>query len=92
MKTNDVTGRFSEGEVGFGIEMGRPGVSTSFKDVEKVTTVLASKVEFESKNPVTSLIDVKTGRLKNQSVLKERPPSAIIERPQKTGYQDIKPP
>jgi ketopantoate reductase len=47
--------------------------------VEKVTTVLASKVKFESKNPVTSLIDVKTGRLKDQSVLKERTLSAIIE-------------
>jgi len=36
MKTNDVTGRFVEGEVGFAVEMGRPGVSTSFADVEKV--------------------------------------------------------
>jgi hypothetical protein len=79
MKTNDVTGRFSGGEVGFGIEMGRPGVSTSFKEVEKLTTVLAGKVAFESKNPVTSLIDVKTGRFKDQSVLKERALSAIIE-------------
>jgi hypothetical protein len=77
MKTNDVTGRFLEGEVGFGIEMGRPGVSTSFKDVEKVTTVLAGKVVFESKNPVTSLIDVDTGRFKDQRVLEERALSEI---------------
>ncbi len=79
MKTNDVTGRFKEGEVGFAIEMGRPGVSTTFADVEKVTMALAGKVEFEPLNPVTMLLDTKTGRLKDPRVRDERVLSAIIE-------------
>ncbi|MBS7651778.1 MAG: 4Fe-4S binding protein [Candidatus Bathyarchaeia archaeon] len=79
MKTNEVTGRFKEGEVGFAVEMGRPGISTSFADVEKVTMALAGRVEFEPLNPVTSLIDPKTGRLKDQEVRGERVLSAIIE-------------
>jgi len=79
MKTNDVTGRFREGEVGFAVEMGRPGVSTSFADVEKVSVALAGKVEFEPLNPVTVLIDTETGRLRDPGVRGERALSAIIE-------------
>ncbi|MBS7638570.1 4Fe-4S binding protein [Candidatus Bathyarchaeota archaeon] len=79
MKTNDVTGRFREGEVGFAVEMGRPGVSTSFEEVEKVTIALAGKVEFEPLNPVTSLIEPETGRLRDPDVRRERVLSAIIE-------------
>lgn len=79
MKTNDVTGRFREGEVGFAVEMGRPGVSTSFAEVEKVTMALAGRVEFEPLNPVTSLIDADTGRLRDPDVRRERVLSAIIE-------------
>lgn len=79
MKTNDVTGRFREGEVGFAIEMGRPGISTSFVDVEKVAVALAGMVEFEPLNPVTVLMDPETGRFKDPAVLKERALSAIIE-------------
>jgi len=79
MKTNDVTGRFREGEVGFAIEMGRPGVSSSFRDVEKVTTALAGNVHFEPDNPITSLIDVDTGIFKDERVLDEKALSAIIE-------------
>jgi len=30
MKTNDITGRFQAGDIGIGIEMGRPGVGASF--------------------------------------------------------------
>jgi len=79
MKTNDVTGRFREGEVGFAIEMGRPGISTSFADLEKVAMALAGKVEFEPLNPVTVLLDRRTGRLRDSVVRKERVLSAIIE-------------
>jgi len=79
MKTNDVTGRFREGEVGFAIEMGRPGISTSFADVEKVANALASRVEFEPLNPVTVLLDVETGKFTDPRILKERALSAIIE-------------
>lgn len=79
MKTNDVTGRFVEGEVGFAVEMGRPGISTGFADVEKVAMALAGRVEFEPLNPVTSLIDTETGRLKDPRVRGVRALSAIIE-------------
>lgn len=79
MKTNDVTGRFKEGEIGFAVEMGRPGVSTSFADVEKVSAALAGKVEFEPLNPVTVLIDTETGKMRDPEVRSERALSAIIE-------------
>lgn len=79
MKTNEVTGRFTIGDVGFAIEMGRPGISTSFKDVEKITSSLAGKVEFEPLNPVTELINVRTGKFKDPTVCEERALSAIIE-------------
>ncbi len=79
MKTNEVTGRLREGEVGFAIEMGRPGISTSFGDVETVTMALAGAVEFEPLNPVTFLIDTRTGRLKDDRVREERALSVIIE-------------
>jgi NAD-dependent dihydropyrimidine dehydrogenase PreA subunit len=62
MKTNDVTGRFALGEVGFGIELGRPTTGARFEDTEKVTKAVAKHgVEFEQKNPLTRYIDTKTG-------------------------------
>lgn len=79
MKTNDVTGRFREGEVGFAIEMGRPGISTRFADVEKIAMALAGKVDFEPINPVTILLDMETGQFKDPRVQRERVLSAIIE-------------
>lgn len=80
MKTNDVTHRFKSGEVGIEVEVGRPGIAAAFEDVEKVAMTLAKcNVEFEPENPVTFLIDTKTGRLKDTAVRKERVLSAIIE-------------
>ncbi len=35
MKTNDVTGRFKDGFVGVGLEFGRPGIGTRFREAEK---------------------------------------------------------
>lgn len=60
--------------------MGRPGVGTSFKDVEKVAMAMAKKgVEFEPQNPATVLMeDKRTGKFKPE-VLNERSLSAIIE-------------
>ena len=80
MKTNDVTGRFKRGWIGMGCEFGRPGIGTRFRDVDKVAQVLAKHgVEFETKNPVTFLMeDVKTGKLKEE-VLNEKVLSGIIE-------------
>ncbi len=64
MKTNDVTGRFKPGEVGFGLELGRPSTGARFEDAEKVATALAKhEVEFETMNPLTRYLDTKTGRL-----------------------------
>jgi NAD-dependent dihydropyrimidine dehydrogenase PreA subunit len=80
MKTNDVTGRFKHGEVGFSIDVGRPGVGTTFEDVEKIAMALARLgVEFEPLNPVTFLMEDKNkGRIRDD-VKKEKALSAIIE-------------
>ncbi len=79
-KTNDRTNRVKIGQVGFGIELGRPGVSTSFVDVEKVTRKAASiGVEFEQKNPIWPLIkDPDTGDLKDE-IKGERVLSLVVE-------------
>ena len=68
VKTNDVTGRVKEGEAGFVIEFGRPGVGARFRDIERVTKALAELgVEFESNNPVTSLMtDSARGLLRHE--------------------------
>jgi len=80
MKTNDVTARFKDGEIGIAVELGRPQVGTYFRDLEKVAKALAKKeVEFETENPVTALLDVKTGELKFPEVRNEKVLSAIIE-------------
>ena len=86
MKTNDVTGRFKDGEVGIAIEVGRPGIGTSFAEIEKLTVALAKLVEFEPLNPLTTLIDVKSGKFKDPAVKKEKVLSAIIEC--KTKFDD----
>ncbi len=80
MKTNDVTGRFKLGEIGFSVDMGRPGVGVDLVDAEKVTMALAKLgVEFEPENPITFLMkDVKTGELKEE-VKGERVHSCIPE-------------
>ncbi len=79
-KTNDRTGRVKRGQVGFGIELGRPGISTSFVDVEKVTKKVASiGVEFEQKNPIwPHLKDSATGELRDE-IKGERVLSLVIE-------------
>jgi len=80
VKTNDVTNRVKEGEAGFTIEFGRPGVGVRFGDVQKMTMALAPlPVEFEDKNPVSSLMtDRATGALQ-PDVLNEKVMSAILE-------------
>jgi ferredoxin len=80
VKTNDVSGRVSVGEVGFTIEFGRPGVGVRFRDIQKMSTALAQAgVAFEKKNPVTSLmIDVASGTIR-EDILDEKVLSAIVE-------------
>jgi len=82
MKTNDVKGSFLPGEVGIGIELGRPGVGAYFRDVEIVAMALKKAnigYEFAEENPVTHFMaDEKTGKLR-EDVLNEKVTSAIIE-------------
>jgi len=80
MKTNDVTGRYEPGVSGVGLEMGRPGLGTSFRDIQAVAMALAELgVEFEENNPVTALMDDITAGIFNPAVLDEKVLSAILE-------------
>lgn len=80
VKTNDVTGRVKEGEAGFVVEFGRPGVGARFRDIERVTEGLAKLgVEFERNNPVTSLMTDSTRGLLRPEILNEKILSAIVE-------------
>ncbi len=80
MKTNDVTGRFKKGYAGIAVEMGRPQVSSTLRDLEKMTKVFAQHgAEFEDCNPITSyIVDRSTGKI-DPSILDERVISGIIE-------------
>ena len=80
MKTNDVTGRFKKGYAGIAVELGRPQVSTSLRDLEKIAMVVAQHgAEFEECNPITSyIVDKATGKV-DPEILDERVISGIIE-------------
>ncbi len=80
VKTNDVTDRVQEGEVGFTVELGRPGIGTTFRDIQTVTAAMAREgLSFEAANPITHLMtDTATGTI-DPEVLDERVMSAIIE-------------
>ncbi len=80
IKSNDVTGRLRKGEAGLVVELGRPGIGSYFRDIEKVAMALAKlKPHFEKENPVTQLmVDMETGKM-NEEVLNEKVMSAIIE-------------
>ncbi len=80
VKTNDVTGRVKEGEAGFVIEFGRPGVGARFSEIQKMTTALVGLgVEFEAQNPVTSLMADRDKGLIREDILSEKVLSAIVE-------------
>ena len=79
MKTNDVTNRIKPEEIGFSIEIGRPGKGARLSVAEQFTIPLAKiGVEFEAASPLTALLADDKGHLqedlKNENVL-----SAIIE-------------
>jgi len=82
MKTNDVKGSFLPGEVGVGVELGRPGVGAYFRDVEIVAMALMGAnigYKLAEENPVTHFMsNKKTGKLRDD-VLGEKATSAIIE-------------
>jgi ferredoxin len=80
VKTNDVTHRVKEGEAGFVVEFGRPGIGARFSDIERVTRALAELgVEFEPNNPVSSLMSDPTRGLLRKDILDEKILSAIVE-------------
>ncbi len=80
MKTNDVTGRFWRGVTGVMVEMGRPGIGATFRELQTVSMTLGKLgVEFEVGNPVTATMKNKvTGEI-NEEILNEKVLSAIIE-------------
>lgn len=79
-KTNDVTGRVKRGEVGVCIDVGRPGVGTHMREVQKIATALASlKIAFEKQNPSTALMQDPSKGLFKAEILNERVLSIILE-------------
>ena len=79
MKTNEVTGKYLRGEVGLGVEMGRPDVCTRFRDVQKVAKALhAVGFVFDPEAPTTLLMKDKTGTLPEE-ILDEKVICVILE-------------
>lgn len=88
VKTNDVTGRVKAGEAGFVIEFGRPGIGARFREIQEMTKALgALGVEFEKKNPVTSLMTDSRRGVIREDILAEKVLSAIVE--VKTGLEQV---
>ena len=82
MKTNEITKRYDYGEVGIGCEFGRPGVGFYFRELEMMTSRLVQEgIQLEPMNPVTKLLDIETGRIKEEyeAIRDERALSGIIE-------------
>jgi NAD-dependent dihydropyrimidine dehydrogenase PreA subunit len=80
VKSNDVTGRVDKRHYGIGIEMGRPSVATSYRDVEKMTMALAKhNIEYEPCNPVKFLFEDEINGTLKKEVLEQSVISAIIE-------------
>ena len=80
VKTNDVTHRVEQGEAGFVVEFGRPGIGARFRDIQRITTALAKLgVEFEENNPVASLMSDRSRGLVREDILNEKILSAIVE-------------
>lgn len=80
VKTNDVSGRVQVGDVGFTVELGRPGVGVWFRDLQEMAWELArAGVTFEKRNPVTTLMtDPSTGTIR-EDIMDEKVLSAILE-------------
>jgi len=82
MKTNDVKGTYQPGEVGVGVELGRPGLGAFFRDVEIVAMALmGADIGFKlaNENPATHFMSDKTTGKIRDDVLGEKATSAIIE-------------
>lgn len=80
MKTNDVLGRYRRGEAGIGLELGRPSTGVRFRDIETVTRhLIPLGVEFEEKNPLTSLMEDPEKGIFKKEVMDEKLLSTIVE-------------
>ena len=81
VKTNDVTGIVhSLDMITFAAELGRPGVGSTFRDLQTILQAVAPYAEsFEVNNPVTPLIIDKKQGILEPSVLDEAVMSAIVE-------------
>lgn len=81
-KTNDVTGRYRPGMFGLCIDVGRPGVGTYLRDVQKITQALAKvgvKFATPEENPLSAIMmDFETGKLR-EDMLDVRVLSIIVE-------------
>jgi len=79
-KTNDRTGRFKRGYVGVLVELGRPGVTASFADAEKVVqSLIGAGVAMEAKSPISALLQDKQKGLFPPELRDERVLSCIVE-------------
>lgn len=79
MKTNDVTGRFQDGELGIALETGRPGVGTRIREIELLTKALVrKKIKLEPLNPFTKLVNPDTGEI-DEAILDEKVMSVVLE-------------
>jgi ferredoxin len=80
VKTNDITNRVGPEDAGFTVEFGRPTVGVRFWQIQEMTRALAGMgIEFERRNPVTSLMsDTATGEIR-ADILDEKILSAIVE-------------
>lgn len=79
-KTNDRTGRFKRGQVGVLVELGRPGVTASFADAEKIIqSLIKAGIEMEEKSPITALLQDKEQGLFPEELRAERVLSCIVE-------------
>lgn len=79
-KTNDRSGRFRRGQVGVLIEVGRPGVTTDFHNVERIIRALKKAgAEMEEKSPLTALLQDKEKGILREDIKNERVLSCIIE-------------
>ena len=81
VKTNDVTGRYRRGEVGFTIDVGRPNVGTTLADVVKILRKLEEVgVELERENPQMLILeDLRSGRLSYEDLEGIRIMSVVLE-------------
>jgi ferredoxin len=80
VKTNDVSDRVKVGEVGFTVELGRPGVGVWFRDIQEMAWALArADMPFEKRNPITSLMSDPASGTIREDIMNEKVLSAIIE-------------